>query len=213
MSRYIRGELWLFLEFFILPGAVVEGSDGCIGRVEDDLVVVGIEAGAVKVAAGGLQSVKEEAGGFVLDLMGEEHAHDLHESDLDGVGVFEDGQGERAWVTGAIHDEADALVMKSLVKETEAVAAECRRSALHAIDLDVLAAIGIFGHDGGYPLPGWVCEIIVLTENCVLIHGLQQDAAKILRKQELVSTCLIRCEVIAGIEPVWAEIDFSVKVE
>ena len=46
-----------------------------------------------------------------------------------------------------IGGKADALVVKTLVKKTETIAAECGRSALDAIDLDVLTTIGISGHD------------------------------------------------------------------
>ena len=119
--------------------------------------MVGIEAGALEVSAGGLERIEKEAGGFVLDLARKQQAHDLHESDLNGIGVFEDGKDECGWAAaGAVAGEADALVVKALMKETEAVAAQCGRSALHAIDLDVLTAIWIIGHDGRYPLPGVV---------------------------------------------------------
>jgi hypothetical protein len=39
-----------------------------------------------------LQGVEQEAAGFGVDLAGGEQAHDLHERDLDGVGVLEDGK-------------------------------------------------------------------------------------------------------------------------
>lgn len=87
--------------------------------------MVGIELGAMEVGAGGLEGIEKKAGGFVFDLVGEEQAHDFHESDLDGVGVFEDRQDERTGTAaGAVGGEADALVVIALVKETEAIAAE-----------------------------------------------------------------------------------------
>lgn len=63
--------------------------------------------------------------------------------------------------------------MIALVKETVAVASERGRSALDAIDFDVLAAIGIFEHGDSYPLPGWVCGIFELAGKRILIYGLQ----------------------------------------
>jgi hypothetical protein len=47
---------------------------------------------------------------------------------------------------GAVGGEADAFIVKALVKETETVAAKRGRSVLDAVDFDVLAAIGISGH-------------------------------------------------------------------
>ena len=87
----------------------------------------------------------------MIDLLGEEHAHDLHERDLDGVGIFEDGENEgRDASAGAIGAEFDSLVLKTLVEETETVAAQGGRSALSAVDFEVLAtgnAIGIKRHN------------------------------------------------------------------
>jgi hypothetical protein len=202
-------------EFIVFPGAVIERSDGGIARVEDDVVMVGIELGAMEVGAGGLEGIEKKAGGFVFDLVGEEQAHDFHESDLDGVGVFEDGQGERAWAAaGAVGSEADALVVIALVKETEAIAAKGGRSALDAVDFDVLTAIGISGHFWSYPLPRWLCGIIGLAKNSILIYGLQQDAGKILRGKELVlPIARFHAKLLLGLERVWAEEKFSVKVE
>jgi hypothetical protein len=83
----------------------------------------------------------------VIDLVGDEEAHDLHESDLDGVGVFEDGQDESGdAAAGAVGGEFDAFVLKAFVEETETVAAEGGRSALGAVDFEMLTAIGIFRH-------------------------------------------------------------------
>jgi hypothetical protein len=79
-----------------------------------------------------LQRIKKEAGGFVLDLPGEQQAHDLHEGHLDGVGVFEHRQEEcgRA-ATASVDVQTDALVLVALVEVAEPVAAQRRRSALH----------------------------------------------------------------------------------
>ena len=97
----------------------------------------------------------------MFDLLGQQQAHDLHAGDLDGIGVFEDREregGGAAEGAGFISGEADALVVKALVKETETVAAEGGRSALHAVDFDVLTTIGISGHDDVTPSRGGVVE-------------------------------------------------------
>ena len=82
-----------------------------------------------------MQGIEEEAGGFMVELSGDEQAHDLHEGDLDGVGVFEDGKNEGGdAAAGAVGGETDAFVLKAFVKKTEAVAAQGGRSALSAVD-------------------------------------------------------------------------------
>ena len=52
-----------------------------------------------------MQGVEEERGGFVGDGIGEKEAHDLHEGDLDGVGVLEDGQ-EEGRIRAGVAEEA-----------------------------------------------------------------------------------------------------------
>ncbi|PYX74195.1 MAG: hypothetical protein DMG78_07220 [Acidobacteria bacterium] len=113
---------------------MIEDAFGRVARVEDDLVNPRFEVGLTQVGAGGLQRIKKEAGGLVLDLAGQEQAHDLHERHLDGVGVFEHRQeeGGRA-ATAAIDVETDALVLVALVEVTETVSAERGRSALRAV--------------------------------------------------------------------------------
>jgi len=144
-------ELRLFFlivfKIVVSPYLGSEGSVGDMARIENDVVEEGIELGEAEIGAGGLQGVKEEAGGFVLDFVRDEQTHDLHDGHLDGVGVFEDGKNEggRA-ATGAVGVEADALVLEALVEKTITVAAECGRSALGAIDFEVLTAVGITSH-------------------------------------------------------------------
>jgi hypothetical protein len=122
-----------FVELLVFPGAIVQRSDRGVAWIEDDVVLIGIEARVAEVAAGGLQGVEKKAGGFVIDLIGEQQAQDLHEGDLDRIGIFEDRESESARAAaGAICSEADALIVKAFVKETEAVAAQGGRSALHA---------------------------------------------------------------------------------
>jgi hypothetical protein len=147
---------FLVVEVGIAPDGIAQGcfADG-VG-VEDDIMPVGLEAGAAEVGAGGLQGVEEEAGGFGVDLSGNDQAHDLHEGDLDGVGVLEDGEIDGGGAAAgrfqagvvcsiifkSIEIELDALVVVALVEVAELVAAKGGTSALRAVDLDVLTAIG-----------------------------------------------------------------------
>lgn len=112
------------------------------------------EGGQTQVGAGGLQRVEQEASGFVVDLLGNKQAHDLHESDLNGVGVFEDREDEGGnTAAGAVGGELDFFVLKTFVEETETVAAPAGRSLLGTVDLEGLTAIGKILHLGFLPLP------------------------------------------------------------
>src|SRR6202023_3225863 len=103
-------------------GRCAEGGFADAGGVENHIVDMRLEAGAMKVAAGGLQGVEDESGGLGVDVSGDEQARDLHERDLDGVGVLEDGQidgdgaaaGTRVFL--AIGMELDALVVMAFVE-------------------------------------------------------------------------------------------------
>src|SRR5579859_5621217 len=153
-----------FFEILVVPEmADIERRVGSGARVEDDFVNEGVEPGHAEIGAGSLQGIKKEAGGFVLDLLGDEQAHDLHEGNLNGVGVFEQRQDEGgAAAAGARGVETDALVLVALVKKTETVAAQRGRSALGAIDFEMLTTIWITGHESLLPLPWWSIGIIRL---------------------------------------------------
>ena len=140
--------LLFFFEVFVVPEvSFIEDALGRIARVEDGLVNPRFEVGLTQVRASGLQRIKKEAGGLVLDLAGEQQAHDLHERHLDGVGVFEHRQEERGRAaTAAIDVQTDALVLVALVEVAEPVAAQRGRSALRAVGFQVLTAIWITGH-------------------------------------------------------------------
>ena len=63
-------------------------------------MVKGLELHLTEVERGGLQGVEEESGDFRIELPGQDEAHDLHEGDLDGVGVLEHGHGEAEGAAG-----------------------------------------------------------------------------------------------------------------
>src|SRR5579864_3474791 len=145
---------FFFFEIFVVPDVGAQRSVGGVARVEDDVMAERCEGGHAQVGAGGLQGVEQEAGGFVVDLLRDEQAYDLHESDLDGVGVFEDGEDESGYAAaGAVGAELDLFVLKTFVEETETVAAQGGRSALGAVDFEMLAAIGKTLHWSTPPPP------------------------------------------------------------
>src|SRR5579872_214557 len=154
----------LFFEIVVVPETrIIERRVGGVARVEDDVVDAGVEVSHAEIGAGGLQGIKKEAGSFVLDLLGDEQAHDLHEGNLNGVGVFEQRQDEgSAAATGARGVQTDAFLLVALVEETETVAAQRGRSALGAIDFEMLTTIWITGHESLLPLPWWSIGIIRL---------------------------------------------------
>jgi hypothetical protein len=114
-------------EFFLVPGVVAERGIGEAAVIDDDLLGLRLEVSAAEIGRSGLQGIKEECGGPVVHLVGEEKTQALHEGDLDGVSVFEDGQVERVTGTaGAVGVELDAMLLPLLVKVTELTLLECR---------------------------------------------------------------------------------------
>ena len=144
-------------EIGIFPGVGVERSFVGGFGIENYVAHVGIEVGACEVGAGDLQAVEQEAGSFAVDLAGDDEAHDLHEGDLDGVGVLEDGEFDDDAATAgavlleAVEVELKALLLVAFVEVTEFISAQGGRSALGAVDLDVLTSIGKVWHVVSYP--------------------------------------------------------------
>jgi hypothetical protein len=106
----------------------------------------------LQVERGGLQAVEQEAGGLGIELFGQNKAQDLHDRNLDGVGVLEDGQAERGDLLCRLAGltEFDAGFTPAMVKETVTATLERGRAALNPVDLDVLTTsdgTGINGHD------------------------------------------------------------------
>src|SRR5207244_9325345 len=84
--------LFLFLfEIRFAPQHAAEWSFIHARGVDDDVVLeAGLEVGMAKIEGGGLQRIEQEAGGFRVHLSADEEAHDVHEANLNGVGVLED---------------------------------------------------------------------------------------------------------------------------
>jgi hypothetical protein len=130
---------FVFLKFCLAPGVVAEVVVADRTGIDHDaLAMIGLKLHLAEVERGGLQGVKEESGDFRIELPAKDEAHDLHEGDLDGVGVLEHGHGE-AKRGGGLRVQLDLLALPILVKETEAASAKSRGAALGAIGFDMSA--------------------------------------------------------------------------
>jgi hypothetical protein len=159
---FVAGVFYFFLVLFffffdvevgILPDFFAHAGLVNGGGVDDDIVGVRLEPGAAQVGGCSLQSVEKQGGCFVLDLSGEQEAHDLHDGDLDGVGVLEYRQINRRADVHTWGGERDTLLLPSPMKVAKGVAADGRRSALGAVDLDVFAAVDVGMVGDGVTLP------------------------------------------------------------
>jgi hypothetical protein len=119
----------------------------------------------------------------VVELAAEDQAHDLHERDLDGVGVFEDGKldGVRD-AEGSSLVQVDVSGAPAIMEVAEASAAKRGRTALSAVGFDVLTARNMIAELGkthdecSTPTPSDPTESESWQENCVKsldIKGLQ----------------------------------------
>jgi hypothetical protein len=143
---------FLFDEFVFAAGGGGPGgrSQGTIGDgvgIDDYVRGLGLQGKELEVGGGGAQDTQEERSGAVLDLLGEDEAHEFGQGELDGVGVLEGGEGEGGvygfldiFVRIFVHSELVGAAAMLVVKETEAFGAEGGGSTLDAVGFDVLAA-------------------------------------------------------------------------
>lgn len=82
----------VFLAFDGGPGGGAEGTtiDGL--GIDHDVGWLGLQGSEPDVGGGGAKGAQEERGGAVIDLLGDEQAHDLGQAELDGVRVLEGGE-------------------------------------------------------------------------------------------------------------------------
>ncbi len=99
----------------------------------------GLEFCVAQIGAGGLKGIEHEGGGYVVKDAGAEHLDDLHESDLDGVRVFEQGKAQVAVAGFALGSEV-ALILNALMKKTVRLAPQRGRTALNAVNFYVLTS-------------------------------------------------------------------------
>ena len=84
------------------------------------------------------------------------------------------------------------------MEKTETVAAKGGRSALRAVDFEVLTAVGIICHECLLPLPGWSNGIIGLGGIFELVSELQSVAGKILKRQGFKVAKVQGCKDLEG---------------
>ncbi len=110
---------------------------------------VGLEGGVLQVGAGGLQGIEDQSGLALGDAGVNEGVDGFHESDLDGIGVLEDGQVEALVASderlGALF-RGTAPFAGFVVEVAEATVLESGRAAGLSVDLDVFTE-WYRGHD------------------------------------------------------------------
>lgn len=93
------------LGYLVLPGVeLVENVVPGFGRI-DDVVFERDVAGVAQVGRGDLEGVEQVSGFFGVEIARDDQAHDLHDGDLDGMGVLEDRQCEGELSLGAINGD------------------------------------------------------------------------------------------------------------
>jgi two-component system LytT family response regulator len=104
--------------------------------------VIRLKIGIAEVVAGGLQGIEHEACGLMIDFAGAEHLDDLHERDLDRVGVFEQRKIEA--LCRSIGSDFRPLAANLVMEKAMPPTAQCGRAALGAVGLHMLTSWNIF---------------------------------------------------------------------
>ena len=97
------------------------------------------ELHALEIRRGDLERVEQEAGGFALDSLLQDHLHDLANDGLNGVRIFKNRQDDFAGRVLSLGVTFDGQGTILLMVETKTFLAEGGRSALDSADLDVSA--------------------------------------------------------------------------
>ena len=112
----------------VLPRARL---DDWFGKLADYVLMVA-EAGAARVADGGVEGAENKLAALHVDGAAKEAVDDLHDRDLDGFLVFEQG------------DVADARIAEHAVVEVAiSLSAKSGRAAADSGDLDVSASANV----------------------------------------------------------------------
>lgn len=133
------GEDLGLLESVIVCGAG-DGGGGILGNFRDHFGGGQAEADLVSIFRGDEESAQDEAGAADIDVVADEGVDDFHERGLDGMRVFEHGDGMETRL-GRGADAAD----EALVKITKNFLAQGGGAATDSVDLDVGAGAGILG--------------------------------------------------------------------
>ena len=119
---------------------LIAGSFGQGFGIDDNLGWLRLfEFHALEIRRGDLERVEQEAGGFALDSLLQDHLHDLANDGLNGVRIFKNGQGDFAGCKSFLGVTFDGEGTILLMVETKTFFAEGGRTALGSADLNVLA--------------------------------------------------------------------------
>jgi len=140
------------------PGFITDGGFSNAVEIDHDIPVIRLKASAAQVGGCDLQAIEQQAGGFGVHLAADDHAHDLPERHLDGVGVLEHGQIKRAADVMRGLAQVNMGCAPARVEIAILVVSQCRGAALGAVGFDVLTTRDttlVKGHDEcSTPLPG-----------------------------------------------------------
>lgn len=130
-----------------------DGAEGGEEFVELDVAgfqAGGLEGGVFEVGAGGLESVEDESGVAMIDAAVEEGLDGFHDADLDGVGIFEQGELVSVFASvglaGIATGIGTATTLGLIVEIAETTVLERGTAAEFSVGLDVLAS-WYRGHD------------------------------------------------------------------
>jgi len=128
------------------------GWCGVIRDLADSLIDAAIEADTAGVLHGDVEGSQDQRGAFDVERVADQAVDDFHERGLDGVFVFDDGDGMQAREGRSAH-----AAMSLLVEVAELFSAKCGASATDSGDFDMSA--GFVCWHGRYP----VQNILVVT--------------------------------------------------
>ena len=117
------------------------GRGGVVfGDVADRFAAVEGEADAAGIFHGDVEGAENQCGALQIDGIAQERVHDLHERDLDGLFVLDEGDGMETRLGRGAN-----AAMHALMEVAELLAAKRRRFAAGAAGLNVSAGTGRFG--------------------------------------------------------------------
>ena len=144
------------------------GWGGVVGDFADHLSVVDAELGAAGISYGDVKGFDDEFGATQVDVVAGQGVDDFHERGLDGLFIFDEGDGVETGV-GWSFDAAQ----HALVEVAELLSTHGGASALDAGDFDVLAGGDVFeiGWSRGFRFVGLVGRHGIWTSKNEMVFG------------------------------------------